>query len=309
MPTDDPCRGRASSREPAQAMDIARDIRTIRRLTGQARRKGQAVALVPTMGALHEGHASLIRAARGDLPEGLVVVSIFVNPTQFGPGEDYRTYPRPEQADLDVCERLGAEAVFLPSAREMYPDGPPLTDVRVAKLTETLCGASRPGHFTGVATVVCKLLNIVGPTRAYFGEKDYQQLVVIRRMVADLNLPVEVVGCPTVREADGLALSSRNAYLTADQRARAPVLHESMRQAAERIVRDRPPAARVVEEIVQRLGEGLPDGLIDYVRIVDPETLEDVETTDRPVRIALAVRLGSARLIDNLPVEPAGGGS
>jgi pantoate--beta-alanine ligase len=285
-------------------MDIARDIPTIRRLTGDARRSGHAVGLVPTMGALHEGHASLLRAARGEWPDGRVVVSIFVNPTQFGPGEDYEAYPRCEQADLDLCERLGADAVFLPSPGEMYPGGPPLTEVRVARLTETLCGTSRPGHFTGVTTVVCKLLNIVAPDRAYFGEKDYQQLVVIRRMVADLNLPVEVIGCPTVREADGLAMSSRNGYLTDDQRARAPMLHEAMRRAAGRIARDRPPAGRVVEEIGELLRQELPDGEIDYVRIIDPETLEDVESTDRPVRIALAVRLGGARLIDNLAVDP-----
>ncbi|MBS3734191.1 MAG: pantoate--beta-alanine ligase [Phycisphaerae bacterium] len=287
-------------------METTRTIADVRRVIGTPRAAGRSVGFVPTMGALHAGHAALIDRARAET--GCVVVSIFVNPTQFGPGEDYDSYPRCEREDLAVCEAHGADVVFAPSVEEMYPRRS-LTTVHVDRLSETLCGADRPGHFDGVCTVVAKLLNIVAPDRAYFGAKDYQQATILRRMVSDLNVPVELVVCPTVREPDGLAVSSRNRYLSAEQRRQAPALHAALQQAAAMIRRDAPPAETVIEAVRAALADGAPDGTIDYVRVVDPETLEDVQRTDRPVVIALAVRLGSARLIDNLRVDPPAGAS
>jgi len=197
----------------------------VRAAVAAARSEGRVIGLVPTMGALHAGHLALVERSVAEC--GFTVVSVFVNPTQFGPGEDLERYPRTLQADVQLCQQAGADLVFAPSADEMYA-ADAATTVHVARLTEGLCGAFRPGHFDGVTTVVCKLLNIAQPDRAYFGEKDYQQLVVVRRMVADLDLPVEVISVPTVREADGLAMSSRNRYLTPEQRAVAPALHRAL---------------------------------------------------------------------------------
>ena len=280
-------------------MDVARTIDDARRLVRSARAR-RTIGLVPTMGALHDGHFRLIDAARARC--GFVVVSIFVNPTQFGPGEDLASYPRPVEADLAGCEVRGVDAVFLPGAEEMYPE-PPLTSAAVEALSGTLCGRSRPGHFAGVCLVVAKLLNIVQPDVALFGEKDYQQLTIIRRMVRDLNFPVEIAACPTVREADGLARSSRNRYLTPDERRQAPALHGALKLAAEAIARSAPPAEEVIAAMREHLAVGAPDGRIDYVQIVDPDSLADVSATDRPVRILLAVRIGKARLIDNIQVD------
>lgn len=280
-------------------MIVAHTIAETRRAVSEARRAGlSTVGLVPTMGALHAGHASLFDAAGKQCD--FVAASIFVNPTQFGPGEDFQRYPRTPRSDLALCEQQGVQLVFMPSAEEMYgPDGS-LTTVSVARLSETLCGKSRPGHFTGVCTVVMKLFQIVQPDRAYFGEKDYQQLTVLRRMTADLNVPVEIVACPTVREADGLALSSRNAYLSPAQRQQAPALYAALREARELVQQRHPPAAEVIDAIRNYLDRHAPLGEIDYVQLVDPDTLRDVSDTNRPVQAALAVRFGSARLIDNL---------
>ncbi len=277
-------------------MEVFKTIAEIRsRLASETRQR--RIGLVPTMGALHEGHFSLIDAARGECD--LVVVSIFINPTQFGPGEDLDAYPRTPEEDLAACRSRGVDVVFAPMVEEMYPDEP-LTEVNVKDLDRRLCGASRPGHFTGVCTVVAKLFGIVAPDAAYFGAKDYQQSVIIRRMVRDLNFPVEIRVCPTVREEDGLAVSSRNSYLTDRQRRQAPQLYRSLQLARDMIEKDHPLAGRVVEAVREHLGKNAPDGEIDYVRIVDPDTLRQVEETNRPVLVALAVKLGNARLIDNI---------
>lgn len=281
-------------------MNVAETIMDIRLFVGKAKAAGKSVGFVPTLGALHEGHFRLISAAKAACD--LVVVSIFVNPTQFAPGEDLAKYPRTLNEDLAACERLGVDAVFAPSTGEMYGAGP-LTQVHVSRITETLCGASRGGHFAGVCTVVAKLFNIVAPDKAFFGAKDFQQAVVIRRMVEDLNFPLEIIVCPTVREADGLAMSSRNRYLSPSQRSQAGALCGALR-LAERMVRDdHPPPDVVIAAIRSHLASNAPDGAVDYIQILDPYELTDVETTDRPVLIALAVRIGQTRLIDNIVVD------
>ena len=284
-------------------METAHTITDLRKLVSAARGRGEVVGLVPTMGALHAGHLSLVDAARGEC--GFVVVSIFVNPTQFAPNEDLGNYPRSPEADLAACEAHGADAVFIPSVEEMYPE-PMLAEVTVEALSHTLCGRSRPTHFAGVCTVVAKLLNIVGPDRAYFGAKDFQQAAILTRMARDLSFPADMVVCPTVREPDGLAMSSRNRYLSESQRAQAPALHGSLRAAANRILAEQPVAAEVADGIRLYLAEHAPDGEIDYVEIVDPRTLRDVGGTGQPVLVALAVRFDGCRLIDNMRVDPAG---
>ncbi len=281
-------------------MNVAKTIEDIRRLVGEARGAGKSVGFVPTLGGMHEGHFSLIKAAREACD--FVVVSIFVNPTQFGPGEDLASYPRTPEADLRTCEQLGVDAVFVPAAEVMYGSGC-LTEVSVRQLSETLCGARRAGHFTGVCTVVAKLFNIVTADKAFFGAKDYQQCVVVRRMVRDLNFPIEIVVCPTVRESDGLAMSTRNAYLTDAQRTQGTALYEALQMGADLIRTSHPPAREVVAAIRDYLSAHASEGQIEYVQIVDPDLLCDVETTDAPVLIALAVRIGSARLIDNTLVD------
>lgn len=281
-------------------MKTVQTVEQVRKAVAAARAGGKTIGFVPTMGALHAGHFSLIDAARRDC--GFVVVSIFVNPTQFAPTEDLSKYPRTPEADLAGCRQHGADAVFMPSVEVMYGCGG-LTEVSVKQITEGLCGASRPGHFTGVCTVVAKLFNIVLPDKAYFGAKDFQQATVLRRMVADLNFPVEVVVCPIVREVDGLAMSSRNAYLTDSQRRQAPALHASLQLAELTIRQDQPPAGEVAAAIRKKLAEQAPDGVVDYIEIVDPFTLQPVQNTSPPVLVALAVKLGRARLIDNILVE------
>ena len=254
------------------------------------------IGLVPTMGALHAGHEKLIQTARAECD--VLVVSIFVNPLQFGPNEDFARYPRPLAQDLEVCERNGADFVFVPSVQEMYPL-PQVTFVDVERVSEHLCGKFRPGHFRGVATVVLKLLNVVRPHRAYFGEKDMQQLLVIRRMVSDLNLPVLIAGVPTVRESDGLALSSRNRYLNAEERKAASALHRALQEAANRIQAGEQDAAKVRQGAVALLNDS---GMIrvEYFEIVDPVELQPVDTIKGPVRIAAAIWIGTTRLIDNV---------
>ncbi len=266
------------------------------RLTAGWRRRGCDVGFVPTMGALHAGHASLIRRARRD--NRRVVVSIFVNPKQFGPKEDFGRSPRALRADRKLCGDLGVDAIYSPDARKVYPEGFS-TSVRVTGLTDGLCGRRRPGHFEGVTTIVAQLFSTVGPCRAYFGEKDYQQLVVIRRMAEDLRMPVSVVGCPTVRDSDGLALSSRNRFLGPRDRARAARFSAALRWGARAKA---PSPARLLAGVRSRL-RAIPSLSIDYVELVDPRTLRPAARIRRAMRLAAAVRLGRTRLIDNLPLS------
>lgn len=272
-----------------------------RRAVREARAFGATVGLVPTMGALHEGHLSLIRSARAETD--IVVVSIFVNPAQFGPKEDLERYPRDLDGDRELCREAGADLIFAPTAGEMYPEGF-CTWVEVEGLTAGLCGRSRPGHFRGVCTVVSKLFNICVPDRAYFGEKDAQQLAVIRRMVRDLDMPLTVVPCPTVREPDGLALSSRNARLTPEERAQAPALYRALSAARHLVAGGEREAARLDSAVRAILAEATL-GEVDYVGIVSADDLEPVDTIDGECLIALAVRFDGSgtRLIDNIRVQ------
>ncbi|MDO3409641.1 pantoate--beta-alanine ligase [Saccharibacillus sp. CPCC 101409] len=290
---------------------IARTIAEVRGLIERLRAEraggesGNEVGFVPTMGYLHEGHASLLRRARRE--NGITALSIFVNPIQFGPNEDLERYPRSEEADLELAAREGVDVVFLPSAQEMYP-AQRRTTVAVTGVTERLCGASRPGHFDGVATVVSKLFNIVKPDKAYFGAKDAQQVAVLQKMVSDLNMDVRIVPCPIVREADGLALSSRNVYLSEEQRREALVLSRSLREASARIESE---AEVTPEQIVAGVTGSIqasPLAQIDYVELLtfpelqplDPKRdLSDLRDSGGSVILALAVKFGSTRLIDN----------
>ncbi|MGH9182869.1 MAG: pantoate--beta-alanine ligase [Acidimicrobiales bacterium] len=269
------------------------------RVLDAERRAGRTVGLVPTMGALHEGHRSLVETAAAE--RDAVAVTIFVNPLQFGPGEDVASYPRDLEGDLRHAEKAGATVVFAPPVEEMCPaEG--LTTVHVARLTAGLEGASRPGHLDGVATVVTKLCALAGRCRAYFGEKDFQQLVVVRRLVADLSLPVEVVACPTVRERDGLALSSRNAYLDGAERAAAPVLFRALRAGAAAILAgERDPA--LVRDLVASIVAAEPLVALDYAEVVDAATLETPPVLAGEVRLLAAAGIGAARLIDNIGVS------
>jgi pantoate--beta-alanine ligase len=274
---------------------LVETIAGIRARVAAAREAGLSVGLAPTMGALHQGHAALIRRARAE--NGFVVVTVFVNPTQFNQAGDFDTYPRAMGEDLALCQSLGVDAVFAPETREMYPDEL-LTSVEVAEVSAGLCGAFRPGHFRGVATVVAKLFHIVAADRAYFGEKDAQQLAVIRKMAADLNFPVEIVAVETVREPDGLALSSRNRRLSPEDRRAAPELYRALQAAAAR-AKDGPAAAR---EAALALLARVPGMRVEYLEVVDAGTMQPVEKIEGAVRIAAAVWLGGVRLIDNVGV-------
>jgi pantoate--beta-alanine ligase len=280
-------------------MDIAKTIESVRRHVKVARDQDKTIGLVPTMGALHIGHISLIQAAarRCDY----VVVSIFVNPTQFGPNEDLNEYPRPLSQDCAICQEHGTDLVFAPDPEEMYGTGG-LTWVNVETLTEPLCGQFRVTHFRGVTTVCTKLFNIVLPDTTFFGQKDAQQAIVIQRMVADLSIPVKVEVCPTVREPDGLAVSSRNKYLTAAQRKEAPHLYQGL-QAAEEMVHQGQCGAQEVEAVIRDFLRPVPELEIQYIGIVDPVTLSPVEVMAEPVLVAVAVKLGSVRLIDNIVID------
>jgi len=276
------------------------DPKETQRRCEKLRLEGRTIGFVPTMGYFHEGHLALMRRARAE--NDVVVVSLFVNPIQFAPGEDYEEYPRDLERDKALAEKEGVDILFAPSVESMYPPGY-CTYVEVTgTLTSTLCGARRPGHFRGVTTIVTKLFNIVKPHRAYFGEKDAQQLRVIKRMVEDLNFDVEIVPVPTVREPDGLAMSSRNVYLSPEERKAATVLYRSLKLAQEMIARGERDARRVIEEM-RRLIESEPRARIDYVEIVDSNTLEKVDRIKGEVLIALAVFIGKARLIDNVTIR------
>lgn len=281
------------------------------------RRQGKRLGLVPTMGALHEGHLSLVRAAKAN--SEVVVVSIFVNPTQFGPNEDFAKYPRNLEKDCELLEREGADVVFAPGAEEMYPEKSPLlptpgrsgapssskpaTWVTVEGLSDRLCGKSRPGHFRGVATVVAKLFNIVEPDVALFGQKDAAQVAVIKRMVRDLNMPVQIEVCPIVRESDGLALSSRNAYLSAEERKMALVLHASL-QRAQKVFADGEREAAKISAEAKKAFVWQPAVRLDYLEIVNPDSLEPLETIGQKSLVAVAAFVGNTRLIDNILLEP-----
>jgi pantoate--beta-alanine ligase len=276
----------------------------MQRLSREWQRKGRRIALVPTMGSLHAGHWSLIKRARREIGlGGQVVVSIYVNPTQFGPSEDFARYPRPFRQDADLCRRAGVSVVFAPDDRQMYParQGQPYsTYVVEGDLTQGMEGASRPTHFRGVTTVVAKLFHIVNPDVAVFGQKDFQQAAVVRRMVRDLSFGVRLVVAPTVRESDGLALSSRNRYLSVDERVQATVLWEGI-QCARRLVRAAGrflPVGRVRQRVARTIGRR-PAARVDYISFVDPITLKPVKAVKRGTHLALAVFIGRTRLIDN----------
>jgi pantoate--beta-alanine ligase len=278
---------------------LIRTVSDLRRHVAAWRNAGESVALVPTMGALHEGHLSLVALAKskGDR----AVVSIFVNPIQFGPREDFGRYPRDEQGDVEKLGKAGADLVFAPDVGEMYPQGFS-TQVKVGDLTEDLCGAARPNHFDGVATVVAKLLLQCAPDLAIFGEKDYQQLLVIKRLVRDLNIPVEVVSAPIVREQDGLALSSRNAYLSASERRIAPLLYRTISEVAADLAKGRGCDDAVVAARFKLDAAGFR---VDYVAVRDPDTLKPLSGPVKRARVLAAAHLGKTRLIDNVPVPPS----
>jgi len=286
-----------SSNDPIQEQGLAvvRTVADLRRTVAAFRGAGRTIGLVPTMGALHEGHVSLVKGAldRGDIP----ATSIFVNPTQFGPNEDFAAYPRDEQGDFDKLREAGCRIVFAPSKDEMYP-GQQLTTVTVAGITDGLCGPLRPGHFQGVATVVSKLLLMAMPDRAFFGEKDYQQLQVIKRMVRDLSMPFEIVGMPTVREADGLAMSSRNRYMSPAERAVATGLYRELNAVAKAAREGASCTAAAAQASKALLAGGFDK--IEYLTVVDAESLEPLEKVSGPARVIAAVRLGRTRLIDNI---------
>jgi pantoate--beta-alanine ligase len=276
-------------------MQVFDTVSGLRKFLAAHRAAGKRIGLVPTMGYLHAGHLSLVHAAQSECD--VVVMSIFVNPKQFGPQEDFATYPRNMEGDLRQAHEAGVDAVFAPSVEEMYPPGF-RTEVTVHELTAPLCGASRPGHFNGVTTVVAKLFNIVGPDRAYFGQKDYQQVTVLRKMAIDLCMPLDVITCPTVRELDGLAMSSRNAYLKPAERQAALVLSRALRLAEERLAQGERQGARLTATLRDCIAKE-PLARIDYVAVCDPQTLREVEQIIGTVLVALAVYIGKTRLIDN----------
>jgi len=281
-------------------MKLVRSIEEMRSLCRSARSRGARLALVPTMGALHEGHISLVRSARQK--SDLVAASIFVNPTQFGPSEDFAKYPRNLESDCALLEREGVELVFAPSVEQMYPQGA-VTWVVVEGLSERLCGKSRPGHFRGVTTVVAKLFHIVEPDFAFFGQKDAAQVAIIQRMVRDLNMPVTIEVCPIVREPDGLAISSRNAYLAAHERDSALVLYRSLMQVRKRFESGERNSASLVAAAKQVFAAD-PAVRLDYIAVVDPETLEPEAVVTKRTLVAAAGFVGQTRLIDNILLEP-----
>lgn len=281
-------------------MKIIKAIREMQALSRTLTKGGKTLGLVPTMGALHEGHMDLVMRAQAE--NDFTVVSIFVNPTQFGPNEDFNRYPRDEQGDINKLQSRGVDAVFLPSGIEMYPDGFS-TAVMVGEIGNKLCGASRPGHFNGVATVVAKLFNIVMPDRAYFGQKDFQQAVIIRRLARDMNMPVDVIVCPVVREPDGLAMSSRNRYLDDSQRKAATVLYRALSRALALASGSGVIDAVEIKKEIQAIIAGEPLARIDYIEIVDTQMLEPVSRISSQAVACIAVYIGATRLIDNMMIR------
>ncbi len=279
-------------------MQTVRTIKDMQALSTKMRFCKKTIGFVPTMGALHEGHLSLVRRSKDE--NDVTVVSIFVNPTQFGPKEDFKKYPRDIEGDLNKLSASKVDATFIPGINEMYPEGFS-TSIRTGGIAEMLCGTSRPGHFDGVATVVAKLFNIVMPDRAYFGQKDFQQSVVIEKIVKELNFDIDIIVCPTVREDDGLAMSSRNSYLSQQERKSALVLYRALKYGENLIINGMDDLFHVKRGI-ETFIKSEPDAAIDYIEIVDPENLEQAEKIKRPAVICLAVKVGSTRLIDNLIV-------
>ncbi|QIB27990.1 pantoate--beta-alanine ligase [Caloranaerobacter azorensis] len=280
-------------------MKIIKSIEEMKSIISDEKSKGKSIGLVPTMGYLHDGHLSLMKRARKE--NDVVVASIFVNPKQFGQGEDYEVYPRDIERDSKLADSVGVDYIFAPEVKEMYPEGYN-TYVEVLGVTDKLCGASRPGHFRGVTTVVTKLFNIVTPDRAYFGQKDAQQVYVVRQMVRDLNMDVNIISCPIVREHDGLAMSSRNTYLSEEERRQALVLSKSLFWAEDMINKGERDAKTLIKGIKSMINE-MPLADIDYVEIIDYDTFREVEKLKGNILIALAVRIGKTRLIDNILVE------
>ncbi len=276
-------------------MEIITTVKEMQELALAARRQGKTIGFVPTMGFLHEGHLSLMH--QGRQRSDLLVLSIFVNPTQFGQGEDFDSYPRDLTGDAELAQSAGVDLIFAPTADQMYPQGY-ATTIHIDGLTDNLCGASRPGHFDGVTTVVSKLFNIIQPHHAFFGMKDFQQLAVIQQMVRDLNMPVQVVGMPIVRESDGLAMSSRNTNLTAEQRQQGLSLIDTIRQLIARAKSGELSAAQLIDHARQRI-ESEADAQIDYIQICHDQTLADMDTVDDHAVVLLAGRFGAVRLIDN----------
>ncbi|OGX27384.1 MAG: pantoate--beta-alanine ligase [Omnitrophica WOR_2 bacterium RIFCSPHIGHO2_01_FULL_52_10] len=280
-------------------MRVVRSVRSIQQLIRKAKSAGKTIGFVPTMGALHDGHRSLLRRCHRE--NDLVVLSIFVNPKQFGPEEDFGKYPRREQADKKLAKKEKVDIMFVPTAEEMYPEGY-LTYIEVERMTHVLCGKSRPGHFRGVTTVVGKLLNIVMPDVLYLGQKDAQQAAVVTRMARDLNFSVIVKICPTVREADGLAMSSRNEYLTVSQRKEAKVLYRSLREARQNVTAGNHSAMAIISKIRSRITRA-GSGRIDYIECVDADTFTPLKRIQGKTMIVLAVWFGKTRLIDNIIVH------
>ncbi len=278
-------------------MQVTKTVDETRTLVKKWKKEGKTIGLVPTMGYLHEGHASLIRRCREENDK--VVVSVFVNPTQFGPNEDLEAYPRDFQRDGALCESLGADLIFHPEPEDMYVN--PCAYVSIDTLSENLCGKTRPIHFKGVCTVVSKLFHIVMPDKAYFGQKDAQQLAIIRKMVMDLNFDIQIVGCPIIREEDGLAKSSRNTYLNAEERCAALCLSKAVKRGQE-VIKDGMDSEVLLKEM-RSVIEAEPLARIDYVSVVDALTMQDVEKVDRDVLVAMAVYIGKTRLIDNFSYE------
>lgn len=279
-------------------MKIVKTIKEVREIVSEWKKQGLSVGLVPTMGYLHEGHQSLIRRSNEN---DRTVVSVFVNPIQFGPNEDFASYPRDLERDTKKCEEAGADLIFAPEASEMYAEDFS-SFVDMTGPTDELCGLRRPGHFRGVCTVVSKLFNIVTPDRAYFGQKDAQQLAVIRRMVRDLSFGIEIIGCPIVREEDGLAKSSRNTYLSAEERKAAVIISKSLKAGQEIIEKGETDTAKIIESITALI-ESEPLAKIDYIKAVDADSIEPVDTVSGRVLFAAAVYIGKTRLIDNFIAE------
>lgn len=281
-------------------IEIINTIKEMQRYSDLARQERKTVAFVPTMGFLHEGHLSLMKKGR-ELAD-ILVVSIFVNPAQFGPNEDLATYPRNIERDLELLIKESVDIAFIPDGKEIYPDGYQ-TYVELNNLPNHLCGLSRPVFFRGVATVVSKLFNIVKPHFAVFGRKDFQQLLIIKQMVKDLNLDIEIIGAPIVREKDGLAMSSRNSYLSPEQRIHALFLYKALKKAGEILKNGVRDSSKIIEEATTLI-KSCPDTSIDYIKICDPETLEDIKMIEKPALMALAVKVGKTRLIDNMTLNP-----
>jgi pantoate--beta-alanine ligase len=280
-------------------MKVISSITEMKKTSLNLRNRGKGIGFVPTMGALHKGHVSLMERAKKD--NDVVILSIFVNPTQFTPGEDYNNYPRDIEKDKAMASDSGVDYLFLPSSGEMYPEGYK-TYINVEDITEPLCGKFRPGHFKGVATIVLKLFNIVMPHKAYFGEKDYQQLLVIKKMARDLNLDIEIINVPTVREIDGLAMSSRNRYLNKRERGSAAAIYRAVKKFQEMLKNNEKMPQKIISEM-EKVIKSEGDIKIDYISICNPDTLKDLEIINGRALAAIAVRIGNARLIDNCIVE------